>query len=599
MLNRILICLFIILTMNGCQSTQFPTSTTTLPAGTTSAARLERQALGLRNVNQRDALLLNAAEAYLQEEQPEQTIRLLESLGERQQGKAAQVRMARLEARAWLQLEQLEKARGALAFVSRLQGADLLLLGEICAGLQDHRCAADAYIQAAIELGMGAADLPADMHDRIWFEMSRTNRPPQAFTHRYHQAWWALRDRLRSAGSVSSRITQWRQWQRENPSHPARINPPAQLRGLADYQVPKIGVLLPLSGALANAGNAVRDGVIAATLKDDGGRLAEVRFYDTAASGVGSAYERATASNVDVIVGPLLKPNAQAFAEMTAYSSTPRLLLNYLDSDFNSDFKSDFNSDRDTGLDTDADPAISPLFQFGIAIEDEVVSLADFMLSQGHSKVAVLYSQESWSQRARMAYTAQWPHAAIQAGFADVKNVTAAVGEAMQVSASEARRTEIANLLGQLLEFEPRARSDLDAFVALTSNIEAQALVPAMRYHFADDLPVYATSQAARGNKLKPLQGFRITEIPMLSDKDNPGHDLVTPFSLTGGSLSELYALGFDAYALASWLPLLRRDSALQIRGASGDLYLTGDGRFHRLLPVSEVTVQGGMRPVQ
>ena len=190
---------------------------------------------------------------------------------------------------------------------------------------------------------------------------------------------------------------------------------------------------------------------------------------------------------------------------------------------------------------------------------------------------------------------AHWPYPAIQASFGDMKGITAAVGDAMQVTASETRRDEIANILGKPLEFQPRARGDLDAIIALTSHLEAQALVPALRYHFADDLPVFATSQIARGDDLSDLAGFRLTEMPLFSSPDTKSRALVSAFELRGNPLGELYALGIDAYAIATWLPLLKRSSEIALNGATGEISLSAEGAFHRILNVSEVNGAGGL----
>ena len=78
----------------------------------------------------------------------------------------------------------------------------------------------------------------------------------------------------------------------------------------------------------------------------------------------------------------------------------------------------------------------------------------------------MIASAASWSTRAAEAYEASWPYPITRASFTDIKGLTEAVGEAMQVAASQARRDQMANILGQQLEFLPRARKDLDAVVA-------------------------------------------------------------------------------------------------------------------------------------
>ena len=89
--------------------------------------------------------------------------------------------------------------------------------------------------------------------------------------------------------------------------------------------------------------------------------------------------------------------------------------------------------------------------------------------------------------------------------FTDLRTITESVGTAMHVAGSQSRRDELARLLGEELEFLPRAREDVDAVVALIDNTEANALVPALRFHFASDLPVYASSQTTRAVRVRAV----------------------------------------------------------------------------------------------
>ena len=566
--------------MSGCQSTQFEKTDPTPRALESSSALLQR-VQSARSSEQRRQLQLLAARALLNEQNPEAALALLEDLAPNTLSREQRQSAATISSEALVQLGDYVSARQALAGIETFRPTHYLLLGLVCSALKQHQCAADAYIQASHEAGLDSPDLPADVHDLIWFSLSRARQAPVVFTQRYHHAWWQLQQQLRQAGSAAAQVDAWQQWQRANPSHPARIRPPQLLQQLNRYTLPHIAVLLPLSGPLAGAGGAVRDGLIGALLSDQAANKPSVRFYDTQTQDLGPLYEQILSTGADVIVGPLLKDQAERFAELTRFDTTPRLLLNYPSASHSA---LTHQSLTDQGL-----------FQFGIAIEDEISSLADHVLYQGHEKVAVIHSGANWSMRAREAYMTDWPYPAIDASFSDIKGITAAVGDAMQVTASETRRDEIARILGKPLEFQPRARGDLDAIIALTSHIEAQALVPALRYHFADELPVFATSQIARGEDLSDLAGFKLTEMPLFASPDAKSHALARAFELRGNPLGELYALGMDAYAIATWLPLLNHSSQIALNGTTGEISLRADGAFHRILEVSEINRAGGL----
>lgn len=484
----------------------------------------------------------------------------------------------RLRAEAWLNLGDVQAAEAALSGLSNWQPQDQLILAEICENLSNFRCAADGYIQASIALGLDAPELPADIHDRIWQMLSRAQSAPGAFTHRYHHGWWLLQQSIRDAGSITGQMQAWQAWQNRYPSHPANLRPPQALAQLSSYQLPKIAFLLPLSGQFGSAGQAVRDGLIAAYLADTGRSKPTIRFYDTGAKSAAQLYEDALAGGADVLVGPLLRDEVAEFAQATANSQIPRLVLNYL---------------TPPGTPMRISDSTTPLFQLGIAIEDEAETLVNHILLSGYENTLVIHSNERWARRALNAYIDSWPHEMSQASFTDIQNLTSSVGEAMQVAASESRRTSIANVLGKPLEFLPRARGDLDAIVAFTNQVEAQALVPALRFHFADDLPVFATSQTARGDKYSVLDGFELTEMPLFTTPNEAQRSLIDAYALQSNPLAELFALGFDAFRVATWLPLLDVQSQIALPGASGNLWLEPGGRFRRDLTLNRISATG------
>jgi len=146
--------------------------------------------------------------------------------------------------------------------------------------------------------------------------------------------------------------------------------------------------------------------------------------------------------------------------------------------------------------------------------------------------------------------------------------------------------------------------------VAFTNSLESKALVPALKFHFAENLPVYGTSQTARGNDLKELDAFQVTELPMLAQPTKLTEQMTTTLQLGNNSLIELYALGLDAYRLATWSHWLKQNSAvlagnqeIQLNFASGNLTLGLGGVVQRKLQITTIarakktTKSGAVRP--
>lgn len=80
-----------------------------------------------------------------------------------------------------------------------------------------------------------------------------------------------------------------------------------------------------------------------------------------------------------------------------------------------------------------------------------------------------------------------------------------------------------------------------------------------------------------------------MTELPLLAGKDHKALDRA--FKVQASNFAELYALGYDAYRLGTWLPLLDTSIQVSIPGASGHLWLDTRGIFRREL---DLTVLGG-----
>ena len=379
------------------------------------------------------------------------------------------------------------------------------------------------------------------------------------------QGWWALKASMLQSFSIADQRRRLTTWRSRWPRHPASVMPPQALQEMDSelWQPQKVGLLLPLSGPLARAGRGVRDGFVSAYLHSADAPF-EVALYDTATESVANLYERALLDDVDLLIGPLSKEGVATLNDLNP--EVPALALNYLD--------------------TTAVPAAN-LLQLGLAIEDEADTMVARLLEDGAERLLVVHNYDDWSQRAVRRLSANWPFAVTTQPFTDVRTITESVGRAMQVEASQERRDELGSLLGFQPEFLPRARQDLDAVVALVNTVEANALVPALRFHFAQALPVYASSQSVRGaqpEQLRELSGFRVSELPWYLFSDPLYQDMDGTFVLRGNPLSSLYALGVDAFRVSDRLPSLARGRANQLLGSTGVLSVDNSGRFVREL---------------
>jgi hypothetical protein len=224
------------------------------------------------------------------------------------------------------------------------------------------------------------------------------------------------------------------------------------------------------------------------------------------------------------------------------------------------------------------------LFQFGLAIEDEAHAIARRVYEDGFPRVAIVQSDLDWSGRAAESFRSQFVRlggTVVTVGtIQDARAVTEVVGNALLVGASTERMEALSKTLGSKPEFTARRRSDLDALVALTDPAQARALNSAMAFHFAADVPIYATSQAttnASSNDLGELNGFRITELPWQVYPSPIRTEVESAFANSRTSLSPLYALGVDAFRLSDRADLLIPSSPGRLLG-NGQLQVSGAG---------------------
>jgi outer membrane PBP1 activator LpoA protein len=382
--------------------------------------------------------------------------------------------------------------------------------------------------------------------------------------------WRSLHRALVTAFSAADAHKRVTVWLKTNPKHPASLAPPGAVADFAGYHPARqrIGLLLPLSGQLARAGEAVRDGFISAALIAGGLDRLELTIYDTAAEPLPVIYERALADRAQMLVGPLQKNTVTELNGLNP--DLPVLVLNYLDAQ--------------------TIPA-AELEQVGLAIEDEATTITHRLEQDGMARVLLFHNYEDWSVRARRVLVEEANstgriHLTVQP-FTDVRTVTEAVGNAMHVAGSRERRDELAGLLGEQLEFVPRAREDVDAVVALITNSEANALVPALRFHFAEHLPVYASSQTtrtARSGQLAELDGFHVSELPWFLGSDPVYSAMAAPFNLDRNPYASLVALGSDAYRLAERIHVGTAAGSVPLLGSTGLLSPASDGRIRREL---------------
>ncbi len=350
-------------------------------------------------------------------------------------------------------------------------------------------------------------------------------------------------------------------WKKLWIGHPAAENLPDSLTFLDSVvaEQPKVlGILLPQSGPLAAAGNAITKGIMAAHY--DANSATEIRVFDSQSiTDLLAFIQKEAANGVDLFIGPLEKDKVAALAE--ARLSVPVLALNRL------------------ALPDDA-RINGNLFQFGLAPEDEAIQIARRAQKDQHRRVLLIAPSDNWGDRSVEAYqsaTEGLDTKTIIARYDDDVTYAQFVRQILEVDESQARSDELRRMIGQGFEFTPRRRQDLSMIALLSNGDDARQLSPALAFYYADDLPIFATSQvndvnATRINNLD-LNGVQFLDIPWkLLPRDDLGDRIVNAWPAASGSLGPLFAMGMDSYNLLPRLKQMREFPSTRFYGTTGTL---------------------------
>lgn len=407
-------------------------------------------------------------------------------------------------------------------------------------------------------------DPASDALTRGWFELARAHA--QLETNYF-------------AGAEALRA-----WQAAHPAHPGEF---IALRLLAaapetlEYPA-NVALLLPLRGRFAGTAAAIRDGFLAAYLQD-GARpdRPTVRLYDTGEQPTGDALRRALDDGAHFVVGPLLKSAVEGIA--VAPIDAGVLTLNTLPDD--------------------ALPRAN-FFQFGLVPEDEAVTVARRALEEGKTRALALVPNNEWGERMLNAFATELQsyggrllsHAVYETGDNDFR---IPITQLLNLNESRERHRQVQAIAGMVLEFEPRRRRDVEFVFVAADERQGRLIRPAFLYHFAEDLPLYATSAIyeadARANG-RDLDGLVFADMPwilrpdeaMLQVQEALGRHWPSRMNRRG----RFYALGYDAYRL---IPQLTGEAPLAepLAGATGDLLMGPGGRIVRRLDVAQI--RGGL----
>lgn len=501
--------------------------------------------------------------------------------------------------RARLALAQSEAARALIV----LNGAPFDRPDELNNEVRQHMMTlrAEAFLMlgqhmaAARELTRMAAlllpDQQADNTDRIWQILASAPagslQAQSALVDSYElRGWLELINVVTSSqNNIEEQVRAVSSWQARWNRHSASARLPQALSfaaNLLNSRPQRVALLIPLSEA---AGKAVSEGFMAAyyDARNQNQQVPEIRIYDTTGiNDIMPLYNQITESGVDLIIGPLRKDSVRQLQSLPALP-VPTLALNY----------------GDEGL-------INPenLYQYGLAPEDEIRQAVLLAWQAGHRVATVMTPQNEDYRRIRETFENEWRalggDVVANAGFAS-SSYSDVIRQMMDVDDSEARAARLRSLVPRSnLVFTPRRRQDVDVMFLLANPSEGRQIKPAMAFHFAGDVAVYAMPAIYDGanydggtstNVNRDLNGIVFIDAPWLLTGDDPLRTSVAnAFESGAGPVERLRAMGVDSYRLHTRLGQLANFPGVSIQGATGTLTMRSDGSIKReLMPAQFV----------
>ncbi|MBN1239557.1 MAG: penicillin-binding protein activator, partial [Gammaproteobacteria bacterium] len=239
---------------------------------------------------------------------------------------------------------------------------------------------------------------------------------------------------------------------------------------------------------------------------------------------------------------------------------------------------------------------LSGFYQFALWPEDEAQAVARRAYASGARTAVALVPSTETGYRLLNSFRAAFEELGGEfLGFngydPNAQDFSGPIETLLNLDRSQQRRTRLAANLNVGITFEPRRRQDVDMIFLGADRATARLLAPALNFHFAGDIPTYATSDihqpgAARDSDLNDIF---FPDAPLLLSPDPEAAQLRSALERywpQRAPFLRLYGMGVDAYELAG--SLFSGSGQWPIDGVSGLLELDVAGRVHRVLPFAQ-----------
>jgi outer membrane PBP1 activator LpoA protein len=382
----------------------------------------------------------------------------------------------------------------------------------------------------------------------------------------------------RSPFSAAQRAKDWRTRYPLHPANGALLDDLLRESAVALEYPAQVALLLPLTGRQQAAAIAVRDGFLSAYFQQAPDQRPRVRVYDVGGQDIGSALRRAMDEGAQFIVGPLTKDEVSG-AAASADGRVPVLALNFLPEDH---------------------AAPKGFYQFALVPEDEARQVARRVVADGRARGVALVPTGEWGTRILAAFSDELGVLGgelLARGVYDPadNDYTPEIQQVLRLSDSRERYARVSSTLGVKLEFEPRRRGDVEFIFVAAQPAHSRLIRPQLRFHYAGDIPTYATSDAYEPDETAnvDLDGIMFPDMPWMIANDPVSDELrgavQHAWPARANRRGRLYAFGYDAYRLLPSLRAKQPGEKRRVPGMTGRLTIEADGRIYRDLDWAQI----------
>ena len=435
-------------------------------------------------------------------------------------------------------------------------------------------------IRAALNGYLESPEMIDQNNEAIWAALLRTptlSLKASSKDSTYVRGWIDLARVMRdSQTDISTMQNNVLDWGVRHPNHPVSNVFIDKL--LDQYQqsytpAASIAIMLPMQGKYKGVADAIQGGILSAWYQDTSAEKPQLRFYDTSNENLSfnELYQQAVADGASYIIGPLDKASINGLAQQHELE-LPILTLN--------------NSENPLSNTVN-------LYQFGLLPEDEAIQAAELAIRDNHTRAAVLVPNSDWGRRLLAAFKQRFEKLGgtvltVEHYPTNVDDYSRQLRRLFNLDESEARHRDLQHILGTKLDFMPHRRQDIDMIFLAATHRAARGIIPALKFHHAGDLPVYATSHVYSGHldrsADRDLDGVLFCDLPWtLISKNELKKDFDSSWE-DQRTYTRLFALGIDAFNLVQNLKYLQTHEYARFSGETGNISMDENQRLHREL---------------